>query len=110
MRNRDLVCLSLLLLLFHCACVAQQPADSVSATAQQFGDVPLAFEPNQGQANPDVRFVSRAQALTVLLKDDEATLIAPADSHYHTPAMVHMKFVGASLQHQPLASEAGGCQ
>ena len=108
MRNCALVRLCLLLLACHCfpavAAVAQRSADVVGSTPSQLGDVPLAFEPNQGQAGPDVRFVSRAQGLTVLIKDGEATLLAPSDGHDRTPALVHMKLVGGSLR-DPVALE-----
>lgn len=57
----------------------------MGSTPNQLGDVPLAFEPNQGHVGTDVRFVSRAQGLTVLIKDGEATLLAPSDSHYQLP-------------------------
>ena len=51
-----------------------------------------------------MRFVSRAQGLTVLIKDGEATLLAPSDGHDRTPALVHMKLVGGSLR-DPVALE-----
>ena len=39
-----------------------------------YGDLPLAFEPNQGQAQKDVRFAARAKSVTVLLSDREIAL------------------------------------
>ncbi len=54
--------------------LASASLSSVSETS--YGEIPLAFEPNQGQASADVRFVARARGLSVLLEDRRATLIA----------------------------------
>src|SRR5262250_1583835 len=43
-------------------------SESQAALPHNYGEVPLAFEPNQGQAAPGVRFVSRAKGLSVLLE------------------------------------------
>jgi len=37
---------------------------------------PIAFEPNRGQADAGVDFVSRAPGCTVLLEEGDATLVA----------------------------------
>ena len=90
--------------LWCCASTLAQQSALAPPSASQLGDIPLIFEPNQGQALPDVRFVSRAQGLTVLLKDDEVTLMASGDRHNQTPALVHMRLVG-SAPSQAVASE-----
>ena len=51
-------------------------ASSRAAQDARYGEIPLAFEPNKGQAPPNVRFVSRARGLSVLIEDRKATLIA----------------------------------
>src|SRR5260370_29850659 len=56
---------------------SESARDVKPAALQSYANVPLAFEPNEGQAAADVRFLSRARDLTVLLKDREATLIVP---------------------------------
>src|SRR5262245_25277439 len=45
-----------------------------------FGGLPLAFEPNQGQTDSDVRYLSRGNGFTVYLTSTEAvmTLTSPA--------------------------------
>src|SRR5205823_1209604 len=46
----------------------------LSATADAFGKLPLAFEANVGQADAQVRFLSRGPGYTLLLADTEAVL------------------------------------
>ena len=82
------------------------PSDVKPAALQSYANVPLAFEPNEGQAAADVRFLSRARDLTVLLKDREATLIvpsAPKGLNVAMPLAIHMQFVGAVFSHKPAA-------
>mgnify|MGYP001389337330 CR=1 FL=1 len=43
-----------------------------------YGDLPLGFEENRGQADRSVRFLSRAGGHTVFLTDTEAVLLLPA--------------------------------
>ena len=42
--------------------------------SEGFGTVPLHFEPNEGQAGSDVRYLSRGAGCTLLLKSSEAVL------------------------------------
>ena len=42
--------------------------------ARQFGDFPLAFEPNQGQTDPRVRYLARSGNMVVFLTGDGYTL------------------------------------
>src|SRR5438552_12699321 len=51
----------------------------VSAAAQQpklrdYGRLPLVFEPNQGQTDPEVKYLARAGGYTLFLTDREAVL------------------------------------
>ncbi len=73
--------------------------------AANYGDLPLAFEPNLGQAPAEVRFSARAQGATVLLKNREVVLISSQVTKKHVveASMLRMLFVGASS-----AVESGG--
>jgi hypothetical protein len=82
------------------------PSNVEPVALQSYANVPLAFEPNEGQAAADVRFLSRARDLTVLLKDREATLIVPSAPKGLSGAMplaIHMQFVGAVFSQKPAA-------
>jgi hypothetical protein len=41
---------------------------------EAYGRVPIAFEPNRGQADPAVQYLARGSGYTVLLTADEAVL------------------------------------
>lgn len=49
------------------------------SVVQKYGDLPLSFEANQGQANPDVRFLSRGSGYTFFLTPGEAVLAFSKD-------------------------------
>ena len=87
--------------------LSQATASQSAAAARAYGDISLAFEPNEGQASPDVRFTAKARGLTALLKDDEATLITPSGTvagGQSKRSVVHMTFPGANL-HRPRATD-----
>ena len=67
-----------------------------------YGDVPLAFELNQGQAESGVRFAARAKGLTVLLSDREIELAVRAGGKAQ-PATLRMSYVAAAFQKKPVA-------
>lgn len=48
--------------------------------AQAFGNLPLAFEPNQGQTAAQVKFLARRAGATLFLTRDEAVLALQRDS------------------------------
>src|SRR5215831_3968322 len=58
--------------------VEKETANTFSAAQANakasLGKLPLMFEPNRGQADPQVRFVGRAQGYTVMLTADDAVL------------------------------------
>src|SRR5215813_1260187 len=67
--------------------------------------LPLVFEPNLGQADPSVRFLSRGSGYGLFLTEREAVL-----SLVHpTPTVVRMKVVGQSSRPQidGLEAQAG---
>src|SRR5229473_900941 len=55
---------------------------------------PLRFEPNVGQAGPEVRYIARGSGYMLLLAGQEAVMVLPSDSS--SPSQVRMKLVGAA--------------
>ena len=89
-----------------------------------YGNLPLSFEPNRGQTDPRVKFLSRAGNRTLWLTNDEAVLAVARQSRpimpdqnramaaegaprteQTAPAVLRMKFVGANA-HPRIAGEA----
>ena len=68
-----------------------QPAAKVGVVAG-YGQLPLHFEPNVGQFDPQVRYVTRGAGHTVFLTDTEAVMVM---SRKDLSAVVRMKLVGA---------------
>jgi len=50
-----------------------EPADRATAP-RNYDELPLSFEPNQGQADPSVKFLSRGKGYTLFLTPTEAVL------------------------------------
>ena len=48
--------------------------NSTASVAAQYGKLPLSFEANQGQTDPQVRFLSRGQGYSLFLTDKAAVL------------------------------------
>src|SRR5438270_71319 len=55
---------------------------------------PLRFEPNVGQAGPEVRYIARGAGYILMLAGQEAVMVLPSGSS--TAARVRMKLVGAA--------------
>lgn len=79
-------------------------ADSVPTDPRAlFGQIPLSFEPNIGQEDEAVRFLSRGPSYAMFMMQDELVLgFLSHKSHSADPratskvsSMIHMKFVGA---------------
>jgi hypothetical protein len=73
---------------------------------QRYAEIPLAFEPNEGQTAPDVQYISRTRGLTVLLRADGVTVVAHTMGvgGNNSAAVAAMDFVGAvSSRSKPLA-------
>src|SRR5262249_25111689 len=51
---------------------ATVPAPSSALLRKDFGQLPLNFEPNRGQANGEVKFLSHGSGYTLFLTGDEA--------------------------------------
>lgn len=75
---------------------------------ERYGDLPLAFEPNRGQMDAQVRFVARSQGMSVFFADRETVMVlhreeagergAPpgtGPSRNARQSVVRMKLVGA---------------
>lgn len=72
------------------------PADSAqSRISQNYGDLPLSFEKNRGQADPNVRFLSRGADYTFFLTPREAVLAFSTDSQSHA-AVFRLHLVGSN--------------
>jgi hypothetical protein len=93
--NRILLAHASAVVLFFAAatCSRAQSSDSASAptapaspltkpsAAQQYGDLPLAFEPNHGQAGDPVQFLSHSTGQLLLLEQNQAVLRLVAKPH-----------------------------
>jgi len=76
--------------------------DSVRAT---YGQLPLIFEPNQGQSNARVKFLARGSGYGLYLTAQEAVLAlqhSAADSPSPGTSAVSMKLVGATFSAEPV--------
>ena len=60
--------------------VAYQSVSHPAAASARYGRLPLAFEPNHGQSDASVQFLSRGAGYTVLLQPDTATLLLHSTS------------------------------
>src|SRR5438874_672272 len=70
--------ISLSVLLTVAAQAQEHPADS-ARIVEGYGKLPLAFEANQGQSNPQVKFLSRGAGYSLFLTADAAVLsLAPS--------------------------------
>src|SRR5579871_1797421 len=61
-----------------------------------YGKLPLSFEPNQGQTDPRVRFISRGPGYTIFLSSRSATFALLHDSTPDVSAVVRMDLLGGS--------------
>jgi len=98
------------------------PAPAARAEiVKTYGQLPLSFEANQGQSDPQVKFLSRGQGYTLFLTSQEAVLSLHRDSAQPDPAalraaafepgnrnsaVLRMKLIGADAS----AKLAGGDQ
>jgi len=78
------------------------PAPATKRVASQSLSIPLFFEPNQGQTDPQVKFLSRGSGYGLFLTSDEAVLelhrSAKRDQTAHPPSdsVIRMHLDGAS--------------
>ncbi|NLH99465.1 MAG: hypothetical protein GX446_08215, partial [Chthonomonadales bacterium] len=62
-------------LLCATASSSPEPAKSKSSGVASYGSLPMAFEPNKGQADPSVAFLARGSGYAVLLRPTDATIV-----------------------------------
>jgi hypothetical protein len=108
----------LILFLILIACVTPTPrSPHVGGDPQRklvldaYGNLPLSFEPNRGQAATDVRFISRGSGITALFKDAEAVITTPETSvknRAHLSSPLRLVFLGANTGSHPAAMEIQG--
>src|SRR5436190_22948939 len=67
-------------------------AESPTAKIEKFGNTPLVFEPNLGQADSSVRFMSRGDRFGLFLTESEAVVSLVGDKS----ALIRMQLVGQS--------------
>src|SRR5262249_10937984 len=72
---------------------------AMAAPAVKWGDIPLSFEPNRGQASAPVRYLARGSSYTLYLTDGETVL---AGGHQR---FLRTKLAGANLA-APIRGEA----
>ncbi len=82
--------------------MAKPDAQTQTRVAEAYGNLPLLFEPNQGQTDTQVKFLARGGGYTLFLTDSEAVLVlktaqkgAQASRLSHEATM-EMKLVGAN--------------
>ena len=55
---------------------SSQPGPPTAPAVQEnYANLPLAFEPNAGQADPQVRFLTRSHGMTIFFTDNEAVMV-----------------------------------
>jgi hypothetical protein len=80
---------------------------ALSKAKASMGKLPLSFEPNRGQTDPRVQFLSRGPGYTVFFTKDE-TVFSLKDTNTSN-AVVRMRFVGGtnSVNIHPLEAQSG---
>jgi Calx-beta domain/Beta-propeller repeat len=106
--RRDVVRITASVLLIALAWISPEHA----AAAPGAGPLPMSFEPNQGQADPAVKFLARGRGYGLFLTPTESVLVLappapsrgrPAAAGIAEPVVVRMRLVGAN----PVAPVAG---
>ena len=72
---------------------------AMAASTVQWGNLPLSFEPNTGQASAQVRYLARGSSYTLYLATGETVLAG------HHRSSLRTKLSGANLS-APIAGEA----
>lgn len=67
-----------------------------------YGQLPLSFEANVGQTDPEVDFISRGTGYTLFLKPREAVLALRKGDKSNAATVLRMKFVGSETK--PMAA------
>jgi hypothetical protein len=81
------------------------PPSADSTVEHADAHVPLSFEPNRGQTDPRVDYLSRGPGYTLFLSSDEAVLSFPAATPASRGGVVRMNLLGARGDAVPLATD-----
>src|SRR4030081_488907 len=81
----------------------QRAGTSQAELRRHYGDIPLLFEPNQGQLSGDVRFLSRVPGFSLLLRDQEVEFMVSGEQPGFNPSVVRMQFIGSRCVEEPIA-------
>ncbi len=78
-----------------------------SLLVDNFGNLPLSFEMNQGQVDSDVTFLSRGNGYTMYLAGDEAVMVLnkPLEGESGAASVVRLQLIGANPNPQALGQE-----
>src|SRR5215468_1680694 len=68
------ICIGVLL---RVAALAQPRSNESAKIVADYGKLPLAFEVNQGQSDPQVKFLSKGAGYSLFLTPDAAVLVLP---------------------------------
>lgn len=79
-------------------------SSAMSKVKDSLGKLPLSFEPNRGQTDPRVQFLSRGPGYTVYFTKDE-TVLSLKDTKT-SDAVVRMRFVGGTNSASPTPIDA----
>ncbi len=79
------------------------PAEAQRPAFREYGRLPMVFEPNQGQADPAVKFLARTQGGTLFLTEREAVLV----SHGGAPVRMRLAHAGKPRAIQGLDPTGG---
>lgn len=101
--------LGLLLIAFACGATwirsrsVDQPDAAMKATFKEaYGQLPLSFEANVGQTDPEVDFISRGSGYTLFLKPREAVLALRKTDE---STVLRMEFIGSETKPRATAQE-----
>lgn len=81
------------------------PAAADLAKANPLGKLPLSFEVNQGQTDPQVKMLSRSASATMFLTPNAAVLSLPAKGDKAEDSVLRMKLLGANPDAQVSGSK-----
>jgi len=89
-----------------CLTISAQPGSPSAASApnrktqqqwlDSFAQLPMSFEPNRGQTDPQVEFLSRGSGYTLFLTKKEAVFALNAPSEHKTRTTLRMLFEGTN--------------
>ena len=86
------------------ASIAPHGGDVRAATLERIGALPLAFEENRGQSDPQVRFLARGGTFDAFLTGHGAEVVQRAPATV-TPASFRIRFVNGRSDSRPVAVE-----